>query len=535
MGYRLIGENDLLNPREQILKNRNITEELLNVGEEVIEDCWNYDNMDKACELLTNHIEKHSKIAILCDEDYDGVVSTTIMRRYLREYYNTETQVLIHGKTKAHGITKDVDIPLDIQLLIVPDASSNNQEEIKNLEEKGIDVLVIDHHPTTQDLKYGIIVNNQCSDKIKNKHLCGSGVVYKFICAMSEYNYMEEPTEYMDLNALANIADVMLMTSPETRYYTYKGLNNIINPFLKALIEVKRFEIDGKEDYVISHSFNTIPLINAVVREGTMEDKRKVVEAFCSDDYEFCLKVANDCKRIKQKQDNRVKTSTNKITRFLKIKNEDRIIIADGMSANTSETGLIASKLSTNFKLPTILYHNYNGICRGSCRGLEGITLKEDLLSSGLMEFAEGHSNASGVAFKFENLEPLKEYMNNLYKDIDFGNSNCYDVDFEIYDYEVDQEFVNEVAEFEREVSKGIDWVLVAIKDVELYLNSSNEKGKLNVVFDVCGVECIKKFTSKVWKEQYMNKKIHVDLICKCCINPYNKMGRLELVDLEEI
>lgn len=65
--YKLIGENNLENPREQILKNRGITEELLNVGEEVVEDYMNYDNIIEGCELLMKHIENDSKICVLVD------------------------------------------------------------------------------------------------------------------------------------------------------------------------------------------------------------------------------------------------------------------------------------------------------------------------------------------------------------------------------------------------------------------------------------------------------------------------------------
>lgn len=67
MGYKLIGENDLSNPKEQILRNRNITEELLNVGEEAVEDYMNYDNILEGCELLNKHLENGSKILIIMD------------------------------------------------------------------------------------------------------------------------------------------------------------------------------------------------------------------------------------------------------------------------------------------------------------------------------------------------------------------------------------------------------------------------------------------------------------------------------------
>lgn len=65
--YKLIGENDINNAREQVLKNRGITEDLLMVGEEVVEDYMNYDNIIEGCELLMKHIEEGNKILVIID------------------------------------------------------------------------------------------------------------------------------------------------------------------------------------------------------------------------------------------------------------------------------------------------------------------------------------------------------------------------------------------------------------------------------------------------------------------------------------
>lgn len=65
--YKLVGENDINNAREQVLKNRGITEELLAVGEEAVEDYMNYDNIIEGCELLMKHIEEGNKILVIID------------------------------------------------------------------------------------------------------------------------------------------------------------------------------------------------------------------------------------------------------------------------------------------------------------------------------------------------------------------------------------------------------------------------------------------------------------------------------------
>lgn len=65
--YKLVGENDINNAREQVLKNRGITEELLAVGEEAVEDYMNYDNIIEGCELLMKHIEEGNRILVIID------------------------------------------------------------------------------------------------------------------------------------------------------------------------------------------------------------------------------------------------------------------------------------------------------------------------------------------------------------------------------------------------------------------------------------------------------------------------------------
>ena len=133
--------------------------------------------------------------------------------------------------------------------------------------------------------------------------------------------------------------------------------------------------------------------------------------------------------------------------------------------------------------------------------------------------------------FEQSNLESLKKYMNNLYKDVYFGNSKVYDVDFEIYSFFLDNLLVKEIAYFEDEVSRGFEQPLIVIKDVDLALTDENVKGKLNVIFEVGNVKIIKRFASKVWKEEFLYNPITVDIIGKC-VKGYNNETLVEIVDL---
>ena len=118
-----------------------------------------------------------------------------------------------------------------------------------------------------------------------------------------------------------------------------------------------------------------------------------------------------------------------------------------------------------------------------------------------------------------------------MYKDIDFGDSN-YKVDFELESFELYQEFVDEIADMEDEWGNGLDEPLIAIKNIPLNLTYDNVKGRLNVIWDYYDIKFIKRFASNVWKEEYINKNMMVDVIAKCIIDGYTKKGILEIVDI---
>ena len=396
MKYILKGNNDYLNPIQTVLKNRDITEELFSLTEEVIEDYKNYDNMDKGIELLLKHINNNSKIVIVVDCDVDGYTSFAILYNYIKEIleYNRVSYVIHEGK--QHGLSDDIIIEDDTNLVILPDSSSNDFKQHKELKNKGIDILVIDHHNCDEGYSpYAIVINNQLSNKIKNKNFSGAGVVFKFVKALDEYLFEDRADYYKDIVCLGNTADVMDMHEKETRFYMYEGLKEIKNTFLKALIDSYSYDLEGK--YNINKIGWTIaPKLNGTIRSGSEEEKLKMAEAFISDDYDYCLDVAKMCKNVKARQDNAVKSALKKIEPKIKIDKNDRCIILNvDKTLNKSHTGLVAGKIADKYKLPTLLYRNVadkDGFIGGSFRGINSISenLRMDILNSKLVEFSEG-------------------------------------------------------------------------------------------------------------------------------------------------
>ena len=123
-----------------------------------------------------------------------------------------------------------------IKLILCPDASSNEFEKHKELAEKGIDILIIDHHNAAEVSEYACIINNQLCD-YPTKSLSGAGMVYKFCSYIDELLGVNYADDYLDLASLGIIADVMDLRDLETKHIISRGLKNIRNPFLKLVID----------------------------------------------------------------------------------------------------------------------------------------------------------------------------------------------------------------------------------------------------------------------------------------------------------
>lgn len=287
MKYKLIENslNDIHNPIKTVLQNRGIqdVDTYMHLNDNVINDYHLLENIDKAVECLINHIENNSKIQIIVDPDVDGNTSSAILYMYLKQLdCNININYIIH-QHKEHGLSKDIKIDRNTDLIILPDSGTNDVEQCKELKENGKDIIILDHHicdrsePYTTDY-YAIVVNNQMCE-YPNKELSGVGIVYKFLKAIDDYTWSNYADNYLDLVALGNIADVMDIKSYETKKLIDIGLYNINNKLLQAFIDKQSYSM-GNTVNIINLQFYVIPLINALIRIGTYDEKELLFKAF---------------------------------------------------------------------------------------------------------------------------------------------------------------------------------------------------------------------------------------------------------------
>lgn len=418
------------------------------------------DNIEEGANLLLWHLKNDSDILLVVDSDADGICSAAMTWLYIKHFYPDAKINYISHEHKAHGLDDIIEQVLesDYDLIICPDASSSDYEEHERLKEAGKEVLVIDHHEAEKYSKNAIVINNQLSEKYSNKGLCGAGVVYKFLQVLDKLLEENYSLELLDLCALANIADCMSPTNLETRYYITEGLksSNIKNGGFKALIQAQEYSLSksgGKDMDYTKVAFYIAPLINALIRVGSLEEKNQLFEAFINPDkliqsekrgakpgemeriaVEVCRKATNARSRqnrIKEKAEEIIDYRVHKFDLL-----ENKIIVVEVYEEDKIPqelTGLLATQFVNKYGRPCIIVRkNDKGFLRGSIRGNEHFgevpDFKSFLLDSGVMEYVEGHANAAGASFHEKNLPTLLKYANTQISDE--GLENVYLVDY---------------------------------------------------------------------------------------------------------
>ena len=555
--------NDIDNPKQTILLNRGIEnwKQYLNLNEDCTHDFNLLDNIDKAVSCFINHIEKKSRIHIIVDSDVDGYTSASMVYRYIKHLgEDINVTYSLHTK-KQHGISEDVEIPDDCELLIVPDAGSNDVEQCKELTEKGIDVIILDHHICDKQNDVAIVVNNQMCD-YPNKNFCGAGIVYKFLKAVDEELWEDYADKMLDIVALGNISDVMDMRECETRYYVDLGLTKIRSKLFKALIEKQSYSMNGVVN-ITSVQFYVTPILNAMIRVGSAEDKDLLFRAFIETDEVFKYKkrgeteesdediytrAARLCYNAKNRQGKDVQKGVDAIDEVIK---EKEIYKDKVMFINVSDilgetlTGLVAIKIAEKYNKPCLLLRRqkaredgslYYG---GSCRNFDNSpieSLKDFLDSTGTFEFVQGHDNAAGISIPRENVAKSIELCNERLSDMDF--QKCFNVDFDINASDLSVGFIKAFDEMKDIFGQGIKEPLVHIRNIPIWSenffvmgkNSNswkviNDEGYAFVKFnvDVEKDEVLQMYNSNSDREEEYSLG-SIDVVGTVSINNYNNI-----------
>lgn len=437
-------------------------------------------------------------------------------------------------------------IPSTVKLLIVPDAGSNDKDIHVKLIEKGIEVLILDHHevsdtPFMSDML--TIINNQL-DSYPNKWLSGAGIVYKFIRHMDKVLGLNYSGDYGDLLACGLIGDAMQVSSKETKWLITKGLNNIQNEFLKELI--KENVDDGVEltPSVISYKVN--PKVNSYLRLATTSELDDLFKALIghqevtvnprlrkADKSEtWARRITRTCNNFYAKQrkikEKLVGELTEVIERDSLHENAFMVIeIEDEFEMPMNMSGYIASFIVNKYRKPTLILRKDDkdtNFLFGSMRGYDPFmaNVKDFLQSLNLFSTAEGHQAAAGLRIENSNFRKLDKAINEALSEIEVDESHV--VDLVLNAKSITKEFIGEMERYSHIWGKGLEQPKFAVNGLEVKLADSFIMGKTEdmIKMSINGIEFVKFSGISTLKDlKSDNKTVILNVVGKTGMNSW--------------
>jgi single-stranded-DNA-specific exonuclease len=544
------------------------------LSEPSIYDEESYEGLERIHELvdaLHEGFTTNQKFFMQIDSDVDGFTSASIFYRYFKDLYPAaEIKCRVHNG-KEHGIVMN-SVPQDAKYIIIPDAGSNQISEQKELVRKGKKVLVIDHHLVDiyEEVPGAIVVNNQLSPKFKNKFLSGAGMVYKVIqCYSKKYGDNKHHQEYIDLAALGLISDMMDTRDLDNNFLIATGLKTIKNPMFKALLIKQSYSVSSVDTpNKIDVAFYITPLINAVIRVGTIEQNEQLFQGFTeynhAEAYEkqykgnvssetFYEMIARMAYNIRNQQNKEKEKSMDFIRGIIEEDklNENTVVTVissqnDDVTVPKTMTGLVAMDIVKNYKKPAMLLRPRNidgenyfyGSARANVRpGFK--SFREVLQQSGLIHFAEGHDMAFGVGVHEDDLEKLTAYLNDKLKDIDFGTEEI-EVDAILRGRRISHDILTDFAKYDYLYGMGIPQPKFAF-EIFITRDMINLIGKERntMKFNYNNIEFIKFNAKEIIPELFaetedafvdVNPKLRVKIIGRAQYNEFNGTKTLQII-----
>ncbi|MFZ1533220.1 MAG: DHH family phosphoesterase, partial [Chitinophagaceae bacterium] len=208
---------------------------------------WLMKDMEKAVDRIVAAIKNNEKILVFGDYDVDGTTSVASMFQFLKKIHSNLDFYIPHRYREGYGVSKagiDFAKENEFGLIISLDCGIKSADLIAYAKGLGIDFIVCDHHLPDEILPPAVAILNpkQTDCNYPYKELCGCGVGFKLITALTEKLNLPPETafEYLDLVATAIAADIVPMTG-ENRILAFHGLikaNNNPNNGIKALAKL---------------------------------------------------------------------------------------------------------------------------------------------------------------------------------------------------------------------------------------------------------------------------------------------------------
>jgi single-stranded-DNA-specific exonuclease len=381
--------------------------------------------MGAAVARVKTAIQGREKILIYGDYDVDGTVSVVILKKAIEMAGGEASFHVPHRLRDGYGMRTDVierAAAMGVSLIISVDTGIRASSVVEAARERGIDVIVTDHHLPDAELPPALAVlnPNRRDCRYPDKNLCGAGVAFKLVQALLAT--LEWPADklarvlksFLRLVAIATVADVVPLVG-ENRVIVKHGLENLHqakNPGLRALLELSGL-LNGRAPSARQVAFQIAPRINAA---GRMDDAQNVIRMFLTDDPEQARALANQLHSLNQER----RDTEAEIVKIVlaecasvPVTDDQSALVFSGPNWHRGVVGIVASRLVERFFRPVFVLSEEDGQAQGSGRGIPPFHLLDALESMPeLFTRFGGHRQAAGVGLAVELVPEFRRRLN---------------------------------------------------------------------------------------------------------------------------
>ena len=321
------------------------------------------------------------------------------------------------------------------------------------------------------------------------------------------------------------------------------------------LLDVQSYSMSNKIT-LTTVAFYIAPLINSLIRLGTMEQKEILFKAMCDSKDTIERKIRGkgivnitvqeyaikDMQSLHRKQSKLTEEECILLHEQISYCQLDKLpmLIVNADSVDGSMTGLIANKLVSTYKKPVFLMRKKGNTLAGSGRNFDKfaiVDLKKWCTDSGLFKLAQGHANAFGVMIDNSNINELFGLISQLkvdaYVHSVFGEYNAEALSGEI---------VKNIGSYDYIWGSGISEPLFVVKGMSINKYNISLKGsKQNIIeFQYKNFNITKmarysledEYNNIIRTAEQANDTVEFDLVCRFKIDYKNdKAPKLDVED----
>ncbi len=366
-------------------------------------------NGERAAKRLAHAIQSQERIALVGDYDVDGVTSSAIVSLFFKSI-GYPLRIHIPNRFRdGYGISAALLQRIDADLILTVDNGINAIEAATLCKEREIDLIITDHHTPSDTLPDAYAIVNpklpQCPYPFKE--ICGAQVAWLLMGLLKrELGVDVNMGEYLDLLALAIIADVMPLTHIN-RAMVQAGLQQMQRSSRPASIVISEF-LNKSSISAEDIAFQIAPRLNSA---GRLDDASTALHFLTATTPQEAYDIFETLSALNVQRKHTEANMTEEA--LLHVNNGDHIIVVAAEGWNEGVVGIVAARLVQRFSKPAIVLSIVDGMAKGSARSLGNIDIYALIQTQiSLLEKFGGHKMAAGLSLRVENIALFKKELN---------------------------------------------------------------------------------------------------------------------------